>query len=112
MRYLSGLKGKEGDVLGRIDIPRVGVKVAILQGIASKTLRLGVGHIRGTPLLGEDGNVGNARRRDTWFRSLKNIRTGDDIQIETFAWLFLHKVDWVRIVAPNDKKGLALSTEP
>ena len=112
MRYLSGLKDKEGDALGRFNIPRVDETMAILHEITPKALRLDVTHIRGVPFSGEGGDVGNARRRDTWSRSLKNIRAGDDIQIETFAWLFQYKVDWVRIVAPNDKKGLALSTEP
>ena len=60
-----GRKVKEGDVLGRISIPRIGVTVAILQGTKSKTLRLGVGHVQGTPLLGEIGNVGIAGHRDT-----------------------------------------------
>jgi sortase A len=107
----SGRPVKEGEVLGRIDIPRIGVTVAILQGTKSKTLRLGVGHIEGTPLPGEGGNVGIAGHRDTWFRNLKDIRTGDDIQIETAAGLSQYKVDWVQIVAPNDLGVLAPSTE-
>src|SRR5208282_3550945 len=49
---------KEGDVLGRIEIPRLGMMVAILEGTTSKTLRLGVGHIHGTALPGESGNMG------------------------------------------------------
>src|ERR1039458_9563715 len=34
---------KEGDVLGRIEIPRLGMSVAILEGTTSRTLRLGAG---------------------------------------------------------------------
>ncbi len=108
---LSGGPAKEGEVLGRIDIPRIGLTVAILQGTKSKTLRLGVGHIRGTPLPGQGGNVGIAGHRDTWFRNLKDIRTGDEIQIETVAGLSKYKVDWAQIVAPNDVSVLAPSAE-
>jgi sortase A len=108
---LTGRTVKEGDVLGRISIPRIGVTVAILQGTKSKTLQLGVGHIRGTPLPGEGGNVGIAGHRDTWFRNLKDIHTGDDIQIETVAGSSQYKVDWVQIVAPNDMGVLAPSAE-
>jgi LPXTG-site transpeptidase (sortase) family protein len=108
---LSGRTAKEGEVLGRIDIPRIGLTVAILQGTQSKTLRLGVGHIRGTPLPGQGGNVGIAGHRDTWFRNLKDIRTGDEIQIETVAGLSKYKVDWAQIVAPNDTSVLAPSVE-
>ena len=65
---------KQGDVLGRIDIPRLGISVAVLQGTSSRTLRLGAGHIEGTPLPGETGNSGIAGHRDTFFRELKDIR--------------------------------------
>ncbi len=40
---------KTGDVLGRMDIPRLGMSVAVLQGTSSRVLRLGIGHIAGTP---------------------------------------------------------------
>ncbi len=108
---LSGRTAKEGEVLGRIDIPRIGLTVAILQGTKSKTLRLGAGHIRGTPLPGQGGNVGIAGHRDTWFRNLKDIRTGDEILIETVTGLSKYKVDWAQIVAPNDTSVLAPSAE-
>ena len=39
---------KAGDVLGRIDIPRLGVSVAVLQGTGPRMLRLGAGHIEGS----------------------------------------------------------------
>ena len=42
---LTSVDIKEGDVLGLIEIPRLGVKIAILQGTTAETLRLGVGHI-------------------------------------------------------------------
>ena len=64
---------KEGDVLGRMDIPRFGMSVAVLPGTRSQILRLGIGHIAGTPLPGETGNVGIAGHRDTFFRGLKDI---------------------------------------
>jgi sortase A len=100
---------KEGDVLGRIEIPRLGVKVAILQGTTSQTLRLGVGHIDGTALPGETGNIGIAGHRDTYFRALKDIRTDDVIQIQTATGLSSYKVDSVQIVTPHDTGVLAPS---
>jgi sortase A len=99
---LSRSAAKEGDVLGRIGIPRLGMRVAVLQGTTSQTLRLGVGHIDGTPLPGEPGNVGIAGHRDTFFRGLKDIRPSDEIQIQTATGLFRYQVDWVQIVVPGD----------
>ena len=84
---------KEGDVLGNIEIPRIGVSVAVLQGTTSRTLRLGVGHIMGTPLPGEPGNIGIAGHRDTYFRALKDIRKDDEIHLQTAAGITKYKVD-------------------
>ena len=105
----SRVAAKDGDVLGRIEIPRLGVNVAILEGTTSQTLRLGVGHIEGTALPGEPGNIGIAGHRDTYFRDLKDIRTNDEIQIQTATGLSSYEVDSVQIVAPGDTGVLAPS---
>jgi sortase A len=102
---------KEGDVLGRIEIPRLGMTVAILEGTTAQTLRLGVGHIDGTALPGEPGNIGIAGHRDTYFRALQDIRTKDEIQIETATGLSRYEVESVQIVAPSDTGVLAPSAE-
>jgi sortase A len=93
---------KEGDVLGRIEIPRIGVSVMVLQGTTSQTLLHGVGHIDGTALPGELGNVGIAGHRDTFFRGLKDIRKNDEIQIQTAAGITRYEVDWIQITVPSD----------
>lgn len=102
---------QKSSVLGQIEIPRLGVKVAILEGTTSQTLRLGVGHIEGTALPGEPGNVGIAGHRDTFFRPLKSIRTDDEIRIQTATGLLHFEVDSVEIVDPGDAKVLAPSAE-
>ncbi len=102
---------KKGEVLGRMDIPRLGVSVAVLQGTNSRMLRLGAGHIEGTPLPGEAGNSGIAGHRDTFFRKLKDIRANDEIQLQTATGLFRYEVDWAKVVAPDDVSVLAPSTE-
>jgi sortase A len=96
----------KGDVLGRIDIPRLGLSVAVLQGTSSRVLRLGAGHIEGTPLPGEPGNSGVAGHRDTFFRSLKDVRKNDQIQIQTATGLQHYEVDWVKVVEPDDTSVL------
>jgi sortase A len=100
---------KQGDVLGRIEIPRLGMMVAILEGTTWKTLQLGVGHIEGTAFPGEPGNIGIAGHRDTFFHTLKDIRINDKIQIQTATGLLRYDVDKVQIVAPGDTGVLASS---
>jgi sortase A len=100
---------KKGDLLGRIDIPRLGVSVAVLQGTTSRVLRLGVGHIESTPLPWKAGNSGIAGHRDTFFRALKDVRQNDGIQLQTATGLFRYEVDWAKVVAPEDVSVLAPS---
>jgi sortase A len=93
---------KEGDVLGRIEVPRLKLRVAILEGTTAHTLRLGVGHIGGTALPGTDGSIGIAGHRDTYFRGLKDIHKNDEIIIQTARAISTYEVDWIRITDPAD----------
>jgi LPXTG-site transpeptidase (sortase) family protein len=93
---------QEGDILGRINIPRLGVSVPDLQGTGSRVLRLGAGLIEGTPLPGDAGNSGIAGHRDTFFRELRDIRKDDEIQLQTPTALLHYVVDWVKVVEPDD----------
>lgn len=102
---------RKGDVLARMDIPRLGISLAVLQGTTSRILRLGAGHIEGTPLPGEPGNIGIAGHRDTFFRGLKDIRQNDEIQMQTATGLAHYQVEWARVVAPDDVSVLAPSSE-
>ncbi len=99
----------EGDILGRIDIERLGFSVAILEGTKSRTLRLGLGHVSGTPLPGELGNSGIAGHRDTFFRPLKDVRQDDAIELTTLKGVSHYQVDWIRVVTPDDMAVLGSS---
>lgn len=101
----------EGEILGRMEIPRLGVSAAVLQGTASRTLRLGVGHIRGTALPGTPGNSAIAGHRDTFFRALKDIHDGDEIELKTADTSTHYLVDWARVVAPGDTSVLDSTNE-
>jgi sortase A len=100
---------KDGDIIGRIDIPRLGMSIAVLQGTRSRTLRRGAGHIDGTPLPGELGNSGIAGHRDTYFRGLKDVRKDDEIHFQTATRLVHYHVDWVKVVEPDDTTVLKSS---
>jgi sortase A len=105
------LTTKEGDILGRIEIPKIGLSVVVLEGTTSQTLQHGVGHIKGTALPGEPGNVGIAGHRDTYFRGLKDIRANDEIQIETIAGITRYEVDWIQITVPSDVAIVSSATD-
>jgi len=97
----------EGDLVGRIDIGRRGVSAIMLSGTSARTLRRAVGHIPGTALPGEAGNVGLAGHRDSFFRELKEVMAGDTISLSTPHGDVHYQVDSVFTVKPEEVHVLA-----
>ncbi|HEY0510417.1 MAG TPA: class D sortase [Thermoanaerobaculia bacterium] len=95
----------EGALMGRIEIPRVGVSAIVLEGDDGTTLRRGVGHIPETSFPGV-GNVGLAAHRDSFFRGLKDIRKDDIIKLSTLEGTFRYRVEWTQIVTPENTEVL------
>ena len=91
-----------GGLIGRIDIPRVGLSAIIMEGTSTTTLRRAVGHIAGTAQPGQPGNVGLSGHRDTFFRPLRDIRQDDLITLRTLAGDYRYRVLSTRIVSPVD----------
>jgi len=96
-------------LIGRIEIPRLFLSVVVVEGIGKTTLRRAVGHIPGTALPGEAGNVGLAGHRDTFLRPLKNLRIKDEIQFSTLKGDFKYEVESLRVVQPDNVGVLAPS---
>ena len=101
-----------GGVVGRIEIPRLGVSTIVRTGVDARTLQLAVGHIPGTALPGEPGNIGLAAHRDTFFRRLRDIRPHDAIRLVTADGTFAFRVQRTRIVWPKDTWVLNATAEP
>jgi sortase A len=88
--------------LAVLRIPRLGLEVPVLEGTDDWTLNRAVGHIADTAVPGADGNCGIAGHRDGFFRGLKDIRPGDDIELETIATADVYRVERTWIVEPED----------
>lgn len=102
------LAANEGELIGRIKVPRVGVSAIVMEGVGKRTLRRGAGHIPSTAMPYEDeGNVGIAAHRDSFFRGLKDIRKNDTIELTTLEGTFRYEVEWTKIVKPDDTSVLA-----
>jgi LPXTG-site transpeptidase (sortase) family protein len=100
----------EGDVIGEIQVPRLGLDAVVVQGDSPATLRRAVGHISESALPGEWGNVALAGHRDTFFRPLQDIQLGDEIRFKTRERSFDYRVESIEVVAPTDIRVLASST--
>ncbi len=95
-----------GEVIGRIQITRLGVSVIVIEGANADALRNAAGHIPGTALPGRAGNIGISAHRDTYFRPLRNIRRDDIITIATPLADYRYRVLSTLIVKPEDTSVL------
>ncbi len=92
----------EGSVIGRVSIGRLNLSAIVRQGVSSDTLSKAVGHVPSTAMPGQEGNFAIAAHRDTLFRGLKNIRSGDVVTFQTETGLFNYEVAATKIVKPTD----------
>jgi sortase A len=93
--------GPDG-LIGRIEIPRIGLSAVVFEGTGGATLERSVGHVPGTALPGQPGNAGLAGHRDSFFRPLKDIRRDDMITVATLRGEYRYRVVSTRIVRPAD----------
>ena len=98
--------------LAVLSIPKIGLEVPVLEGTDDLTLNRAVGLIEGTARPGESGNVGIAGHRDGFFRGLKEVGTGDKIEMRTLAGRDLFVVESVKIVSPDDVRVLDPTSAP
>jgi sortase A len=101
----------DGDPIGEMEIPRVGLKAVFVQGDSPKILRHAVGHISGTAMPGGPGNVVLTGHRDTFFRPLRNVERGDAITLRTLDGDFQYEVESTAVVPPSDVQVLEPSSE-
>ncbi|MGH2772720.1 MAG: sortase [Actinomycetota bacterium] len=80
-RFAAG-KIEAGQVLTRIEIPKLKVNALIVEGTETKALRAGAGHYSRTPKPCQPGNVGIAGHRTTFgkpFNRIDELKAGDTI---------------------------------
>ena len=98
--------------LGMLRIPKIHLEVPVLSGTDEITLNRGVGRISGTSAPGEAGNVGIAGHRDGFFRNLKDINRGDEIELETTSASATYVVNRILITGSDDTSVLQSSHKP
>lgn len=92
--------------VGRIEIPRLGVRAIIRRGADDETLDRAVGLLPGTATPGEAGNVVLAAHRDTFFRPLRKIRVADRIRLVVPPNEYVYEVESTRVVTPQETNVL------
>ena len=103
---------KPGDPVGVLRIARIHLEVPVLEGTSALTLNRAAGRIEGTAQPGEDGNLGIAGHRDSFFRGLRGVRVGDAIEFGTPAGASVYVVNRIQIVTLDRVDLLQSTTHP
>jgi len=116
--YEKALKEDFPPPLGLLVIKDLNIEVPIYNGTEEHILDRGAGRIKGMAKMDDDGNLGISAHRDSFFRGLKDIETGDEILVQSAYGVEKYAVsdinivpkDDVSVLAPVDRKTLTLVT--
>jgi sortase A len=100
--YRECLLTKSDPPLAVLSVNKLNLRVPVFEGTDDVTLNRGAGWIIGTPKPGETGNTGIAGHRDGFFRSLKDIATGDSIELMTAKVRAIYVVEQIELVQPSN----------
>jgi sortase A len=110
--YAQSLIAKTDAPLAVLQIRKIKLTVPLLEGTDELVLNRGVGHIDGTAAPGKEGNIGIAGHRDGFFRGLKDIEVGDEVDLLLPKGTDKFVVDQVVIVDPSEVSVLRAGTKP
>lgn len=99
------------NLIGLLEIPRLNLSTAVVEGDEGDALNGTAGHLPDTPRPWEKGNSAIAAHRDQQFRVLKHIRIGDELRMQTPHGEMLYEVTDTHIVMPTDLSVLKTKSE-
>ena len=103
----------EGEALGRLEVPRLGLDLVVFEGTSRAVLRKGPGHLSGTawPARDEAGNCVITGHRDSFFRSLESARRNDLVRLRGPSGTATYRLETRRIVRPSDRSVVAPTSD-
>jgi sortase A len=99
------LRSKAGDPIGRLYVPRLGLKTVVVDSTTTDSLRKGPGRYLGSYMPGEGRLVYIAGHRTTYlapFSHIEKLRVGDPIMLKMPYGVFRYRVTGHQIVAADD----------
>jgi len=88
-------------IVGRLEIPRIGMSVMVRDGVDTTTLRRAAGRLPSSARPGQAGNVVILAHRDTFFRPLRRIARKDFVILRTGQNIFTYEVVSTSIESPE-----------
>ena len=95
---------RDGQGIGRVKVPEIGLNVVMVQGTDTSSLRRGPGHYPETWLPGEGRTVGIAGHRTTYsapFRKVNELDNGGRVILEMPYGRYTYAVEKTRTVEPS-----------
>ncbi len=90
------------DGLIRLVIPKIALTSFVVEGTNHKSLLIGPGHMTKSAEPGEIGNAVITGHRDTFFRHINDLVTGDQFFVDRGGKRFVYIVTGKKIVEPDD----------
>jgi len=90
-----------GTWVAKLEAPAAGLAATVLEGSDNATLARAAGHIEGTALPGQPGNIGIAGHRDTIFRPVRRLHVGERLVLTTTDHVYTYRIGRTRIVSPD-----------
>jgi len=106
------VKPAYGSAVAKLEIPRLGLSTVVFEGTGQDVLLRGPGHLRGSALPSDTGNMVIAGHRDTFFRPLQDLQKGDEISVQTPQGTRRYQVASTQIVNPDAIEVLNDTPEP
>lgn len=110
--YRKANAPRQGEPLAVLRIPQLNLRVPVFPGTSAQALNRGAGHIAGTDLPGNTGNVGLAAHRDGFFRVLKDARVGQTVFLDLLDRTLEYRIAALDIVEPTNVTVLADTGTP
>jgi sortase A len=110
--YEASLEQEKYRPLAILRVPKIALEVPVFDGTDELTLNRGVGRIRGTKQIEQLGNIGIAGHRDGFFRGLKDIASGDIVELDVAGGRKQYVVTRIQIVKPEDTSVLSPTSTP
>ena len=111
---LDAVRAVPGGAVGLIEIPKIGLDKAIVEGVGVAELKAGPGHYPATPMPGQPGNAAIAGHRTTYgapFNRLDELVAGDAILVTTAQGEFRYEVESAQVVHPGQSEVLDPTTD-
>ncbi len=100
--YQRALSEEAGPTLAILRIASTRMEVPVFDSTSETALNRGSGHVSNTALPGTPGNIAIAGHRDGFFRGLKDIQIGAEIELTTLDGQQDFRVSELMIVDPLD----------